>query len=78
MELEKLAQSAGISLPELAFRYVLSSEMITLCGTARREELHAAIEYSNRGPLDADLIAKIRRVDVADKRLLNPGHWPIP
>lgn len=76
--LEHLARTAGMSLPEMAFRYVLSFDVIALCGTARREELRSAIEAVNRGPLDAELITQIREIDVVDRRLLNPGNWQIP
>jgi aryl-alcohol dehydrogenase-like predicted oxidoreductase len=76
--LERLADASGMSLPEMAFRYVLSSDLIALCGTARREELRSAIQAANRGPLDAELIAQIQKVVVVDRRLLNPGNWQIP
>jgi len=76
--LERLAETAGMSLPEMAFRYALSSDVIALCGTARRTELRSAIEAANRGPLDAELIGQIQKVDVVDRRLLNPGNWQIP
>jgi aryl-alcohol dehydrogenase-like predicted oxidoreductase len=76
--LEHLAEAAGMSLPEMAFRYVLSSDVIALCGTARREELRSAIEAANRGPLDAELVAQIQKICVVDRRQLNPGNWRIP
>lgn len=76
--LERLAETAGMPLPEMAFRYVLSSDLIALCGTARRQELKSAIEAANRGPLDAELIVQIKKIDVVDRRLLNPGNWQIP
>lgn len=73
--LDILAQAAGISLPELAFRYVLGSDAIALCGTARSQELQSAIEYVSRGPLDADLIDEIRKIEIAERKWLNPGNW---
>jgi aryl-alcohol dehydrogenase-like predicted oxidoreductase len=76
--LERLAAEAGMSLPEMAFRYVLSSGVVGLCGTAHLEELQATISYADHGPLGTDLIKEIRKVGVVDRRLLNPGNWSIP
>jgi aryl-alcohol dehydrogenase-like predicted oxidoreductase len=76
--LEALAQAAGLSLPELAFRYVLGADVIALCGTARMEELRATVEYANRGPLGPDLRHEIAKIELAEQRWLNPGNWNLP
>lgn len=76
--LDSLAQAAGLSLPELAFRYVLGSEVIALCGTARSEELEAAVAYANRGPLPPDLKNEITKIELAEQKWLNPGNWNLP
>jgi aryl-alcohol dehydrogenase-like predicted oxidoreductase len=76
-KLESLAHQAGMSLPELAFRYVLSSSVVALCGTARTDEIQSAVEYANRGPLASDLLAQIRQIEVAEPSLLNPGNWRV-
>lgn len=76
-KLESLAHQAGMSLPELAFRYVLSSNVVALCGTARTDEIQSAVEYANRGPLARDLLAQIRQIEVAEPSLLNPGNWRV-
>lgn len=78
MALEKLANSAKMPLPELAFRYVLSSNVVALCGTARSKELRSTIEYADRGSLDSELIEQIRAIEVAEKDLLNPSNWHLP
>lgn len=75
--LEQLATAAGMLLPEMAFRYILSSDVIALCGTAHSKELHSAVEAANHGPLDPSLMEEIRKINVSDRRLLNPGNWPI-
>jgi hypothetical protein len=67
-----------MSLPEIAFRYVLASGVIALCGTARSEELNSAVEYANRGPLPPDLISEIGKIEISDPRWLNPGNWDLP
>lgn len=76
--LHRLAEAAGMTLPELAYRYVLShpGDLIALVGTARLSELEAAIRYAERGPLPDDLLAGIRAIDIRDRAQLNPGNWP--
>jgi 1-deoxyxylulose-5-phosphate synthase len=76
--LEALAEAAGLSLPEIAFRYVLASGVIALCGTARSEELNSAVSYANRGPLPPDLMSQIAKIELSDPRWLNPGNWNLP
>lgn len=78
-KLEALAAKAGISLPEMAYRYVLAQPAAhtSLVGTSRIEELEAAVAYADRGPLPADLVEKVREVAVADEAQLNPANWPI-
>jgi 1-deoxyxylulose-5-phosphate synthase len=73
--MQDLARDAGMTLPELAYRYVLESDVVSLCGTARLEELKSAMEYVERGRLTAELVAQIREIEIADRRLLNPGNW---
>jgi len=67
------------SLPELAYRYVLAhpAAHTALVGTARVDEMEAAIGYPWRGALDAALVERIRAIHVAEERWLNPGNWPI-
>ena len=75
-QLDLLARQAGITLVELAYRYVLSKAVVPLCGTAHIGELKEVFDYGQRGPLSDDLVAAIRGVQVADRRLLHPGNWP--
>ena len=74
--LDVLAREAGIMLPELAYRYVLAADVIALCGTANLEELRSAVDYAELGPLSPDLVKRIREIDVADRKVLNPSNWP--
>lgn len=73
--LDHLADSAGMSLTELAFRYSLHCNAVVLTGTARSQELHDAIRFANQGPLDADLVTAIRAIEVRDRALLKPANW---
>jgi 1-deoxyxylulose-5-phosphate synthase len=78
---QMIAASSGEveSLPELAYRYVLahSSAHTALVGTARVEEMDAAIGYASRGPLSDALVERIRELSAGDERWLNPANWPI-
>ena len=66
------------SLPEMAYRFVLANPAVStaLVGTARREELEAALAFAGQGALAPALIAAIRQVPVRDRTQLNPGTWP--
>ena len=76
-EFELCAADAGISTAELALRYVVYNPNIrvSLFGTTRIEELDQNLRYYEAGPLPADLRSRIKKIEVADKRLLNPGNW---
>ncbi|HVZ84467.1 MAG TPA: aldo/keto reductase [Terracidiphilus sp.] len=73
--LDALAREAGISLPELAYRYALHADAVILAGTARSQELHEAVRYATAGPLDTDLLSAVRQITVPDRALLNPDQW---
>jgi len=76
--LGELAEGAGLTLPQMAYRYVLANPAVAcaLVGTARSAELEAAVEFARQGALPPGLVAGIRRVTVSDRALLNPGNWP--
>jgi 1-deoxyxylulose-5-phosphate synthase len=77
-QLSHLADTEACSLPEMAYRFVLAHPAVTtaLVGTARTEELEAALVFAGRQPLPPALIAAIRQVMVNDRNQLNPGTWP--
>jgi aryl-alcohol dehydrogenase-like predicted oxidoreductase len=53
----------GMTLPEMAIRFVLSRPVVstTIVGMRRLENVAANVSYSDKGPLPADLIAELRR-----------------
>jgi len=61
---ERLKQivPAGMTLPEMAIRFVLSHPVVstTIVGMRKPEHVAANISYSDKGPLPADLIAELR------------------
>jgi len=77
-QLSRVADGEGCSLPEMAYRFVLANPAVSsaLVGTARSEELEAALAFANGGPLTPTLITAIRQVAVRDRNQLNPGTWP--
>jgi aryl-alcohol dehydrogenase-like predicted oxidoreductase len=77
-QLSRLADAEGCSLAEMAYRFVLAHPAVTtaLVGTARIEEVQAALAFAGEGPLPPALVAAIRRITVRDRNQLNPGTWP--
>ena len=53
----------GMTLPEIAIRFVLSDPTVstTIVGMRRPEHVKANLHYSDKGPLDAELLAELRR-----------------
>ena len=76
--LTALAEREGISLPELAYRYILSQKgpLTALAGTGRISELEQCIAYAGQGPLAQRVIADIRQIAVEDETLLDLSRWP--
>jgi 1-deoxyxylulose-5-phosphate synthase len=76
--MEAVASREHMSLPELAYRYVVSQAMpqTALVGTASSEELAEVIGFAERGPLSDGQIAEIRSIPMPDAFDLNPGNWP--
>ena len=62
VELLKKVLPDGMSLPELALRFILSEPTITtlIAGMRSAEHVRGNLAVSDKGPLPADLIAKLR------------------
>jgi aryl-alcohol dehydrogenase-like predicted oxidoreductase len=77
-QLSHLADAEECSLPEIAYRFVLANSAVStaLVGTARMEELEAALAFAGKEPLSPAVIAAIQQVMVSDRNQLNPGTWP--
>jgi aryl-alcohol dehydrogenase-like predicted oxidoreductase len=63
----------GMTLPEMALRFVLSEPTVstTIVGMRKPEHVAANISYSDKGPLPAALIAELR----AHRWDRKPAHW---
>ncbi|MFJ6197428.1 aldo/keto reductase [Micromonospora sp. NPDC092111] len=57
--LSRIADQAGVTLPELSLRWLLSREVVTavLLGGSRPEQLRANIRAAAQGPLPRDVLA---------------------
>jgi aryl-alcohol dehydrogenase-like predicted oxidoreductase len=78
-QLHDIASCAGISLPELAYRFVLSHASVAaaLAGTARVSELEQICQYAAQPALAPELLAAIEAVQIEHSDQLNPSNWPI-
>ena len=77
--LTQLSESAGIDLPELALRYLLTqTDVISiLIGVETRNQIQENLMRFQRGPLPPDLFAAIQ-AEVFDlpELILTPALWP--
>jgi aryl-alcohol dehydrogenase-like predicted oxidoreductase len=76
--LSSLVGAEAGSLPEMAYRFVLANPAVStaLVGTARIEELEAALAYADKGRLPPALVSAIREINVSDRSQLIPSNWP--
>jgi len=77
--LAEIGGAAGLSLPELALRYMLSQEGVTciLTGVETVAQIRENIALFNRGPLAADIIAAVDAVvPNLPEPVLTPFFWP--
>jgi len=63
----------GMTLPEMALRFVLSEPTVstTIVGMRKPEHVAANVSYSDKGPLSSDLIAELR----SHRWDRKPAHW---
>ena len=76
--LNSLVGAEAGSLPEMAYRFVLANPAVStaLVGTARIEELEAALAFADKGCLPPALVSAIREINVSDRSQLIPSNWP--
>jgi aryl-alcohol dehydrogenase-like predicted oxidoreductase len=77
--LRKLAAEAGVSLAELAVRYVLALEGVTcgVVGVETVEQVKQNVAIFNKGPLDAGMMkAVVAAVPDLPDTILMPNKWP--
>ncbi|MBM3794448.1 MAG: aldo/keto reductase [Acidobacteria bacterium] len=66
------------TLPELAYRYLLSQEPphTLLVGASSVAELEAAVRFARKGPLDAAGMERLRAEPLLDATFISPALWP--
>lgn len=75
-----IAKEAGMDLPTLAFRFVISNPATStaLLGTTKPSRLQAALDATNAGPLPQDILDELKALALTDVNLIDPGKWPKP
>lgn len=76
--LAALAAAEGLSLAEMALRYVLSIEGIdsVIIGVETAAQLKKNLEMSGRGALLGPLVDKIKELGTGPERAIDPRLWP--
>ena len=74
----ELAAQAGMDLPTMALRFVISNPVIStaLIGTVTPTHLKTAAAAINAGPLPADLLTELEKLGIDDPKQVDPGQWP--
>jgi len=76
--LQSLAGESGLSMAEMALRYVLSIDGVTsvLTGVENETQIRHNISIADRGPLPCDLMQAIQAaVPVLSEKVLSPKLW---
>jgi len=73
-----MAESLGIDLPTLAFRFVISNAAVTcaLLGTINPAHLRTAQKAIEAGPLPEDVLEKLEDLAIEDPNQIDPARWP--
>jgi aryl-alcohol dehydrogenase-like predicted oxidoreductase len=76
--LEVLAAAAGLSLAEMALRYVLSVDGIdsVIIGVETAAQLESNLDMAGRGKLPERLVTEINGLGSAAERSIDPRQWP--
>jgi aryl-alcohol dehydrogenase-like predicted oxidoreductase len=74
----KIAESEGLSLPELALRFVLSQKVVStaLVGTANPKNIESAVAAAAAGPLSENIMAALSALAIDDPMQVDPAKWP--
>jgi aryl-alcohol dehydrogenase-like predicted oxidoreductase len=74
-----IAQKAGMSLAELALRYMLAQEGVTcvLTGVETEAQIRENLALFSHGPLETDVIAAVNALEAdLSETILTPSLWP--
>jgi len=76
--LERIGEESGITLPEMAIRYMLGGKGVTsvLTGVETVEQIRENVQIFGRGPLPSDVVSAIdAAVPVLPEAILTPSMW---
>lgn len=75
----KIAQDAGLDLPALALRFVISNPAVStaLIGTVTPAHLQTAIAATQAGPLPPDILQALYGLAINDPAQVDPANWPL-
>lgn len=73
-----IADSIGISLPELAIRFATSNVAIStiLIGTIKPDHLESAIKAAQLQPLPQEIVTQCEKLGLTDPLQVDPARWP--
>ena len=76
-EARKKLEQFGIPLPELCMRYLFTQpgNPVVLTGVEKLEQLKQNIALAEKGPLDAELFAKVKSAIQLDESITRPSLW---
>jgi aryl-alcohol dehydrogenase-like predicted oxidoreductase len=75
--LARLCTSEKLSLPELAYRFVVANPSVAsaLVGTGRQHELEQVLDFAERGALSSTVGQRVREIVMNDFDQLDPTSW---
>jgi len=78
--IKRVLECSWDELPQMALRFSLSATGIVsvLVGVRTADELRAALEAEEEGPLPEGDTEATRPFTLSDEHLVNPSHWDVP
>lgn len=72
------AEQAGMSLPTLAIRFVLSNPAIStaLIGTTKAKNIEQSLQAAQQGPLPEDILSELYTLGITTPSQIDPSLWP--
>jgi aryl-alcohol dehydrogenase-like predicted oxidoreductase len=73
-----IAKEAGMDLPTVALRFVISNPVIStaLIGTIKPQHLETSIKAVEAGPLPDDILTELAKLAIEDPLQVDPSKWP--
>jgi len=73
-----VAQKEGVSLPQLAMRFVLANKGVAtaLIGTVERAHLEEAVQAAEAQALPVKVLDELKKLAIDDVNQVDPSRWP--